>query len=1238
MIQNTRSLFSFKLMQLFVMISVINLLLILSSSIANGQFIHIFEIQDENRAPKSDLFDPSQYRYVSPSQLQKQQEQNKLLQTQLKQHQKQANKTILTVSPLPTSATSSPSTTTSLSSSTPSSGPLITFNTVTPLSTNVPEIRRTTPLPLSVGVTNTMMNSSSPSISSAEAFEIRMNKLANGIDQLRHSGSLTTNQPVTNNPPQSPSNSSMSNWMPENLGVTPSITLLMNSGTINGNNNTANIIGSTQPISRMFANMSINAIPYENSPRKPGRLQQQQSENRYSRQQPLRLSAQNQRQYVVRVPAPFTVNISNIQPAPSLLPQQQLPPNLQQLSSQLHLHHHHHQHQQSQQPQRQSQQQQKQSSSTTSNQYTPITQHHPYPHHQQFPNSLNQSSLRLSTLNSILIGSNGNGITLDNGIPSSLLNSFLQRTQNQIHHQQQLQHQAQQLQQQHQQQQQQQKQQQSQENLGPKLIIQAPQPQPPYAANLPSFTSAPQSIIIRTTPSPQSAQSSSASPSIAMQPGTILTSASSVGVPTGRSINGVSSNTISLLQPPITSKESLTDEDIKLIEEHNRKVRMFLQQRQAELSAEQERIQRQKMAEEAASAAVAKAQQEAAARAAAEREAQARAQAAEQERLARLRAEQEAQARAAAEAERIRRIKAEQEAQARAAAEAERIRRIKAEQEAQARAAAEAERIRRIKAEQEAQARAAAEAERIRRIKAEQEAQARAAAEKERLARIRLEQEAAARQAAEQERIRRIKAEQETMARMVADQERIRRMKAQQEALEQQERLQKLREEQEMAARAAAEQDRLRRIHEEQERYHKMKADQEELERQRQLRAQQEAAIQLAAAEAERAQRLQRIQSAEELGLRYLPGNPSTLSSNHSALSLSYQPEPNLAEDEASLPMRALTIITSNAPESHQQQDSNTELVDAARIRAEKEALAEQERLLRFQASQRALEQQQAAEQNRLRRLREEEMLQAEAERLAREAQERQILRARNEQNRLIHAAREAAIRDPATLSYTPYTEEINKYQNSVTNSTNANEERFGSLNNVRTPEQPRSASSQDVPRTQYNLNYIRRPTPTNGSSNPRSSSLPIVTPTLSSSSTSSAKNDSAFKPAKISLQELPPDLDRDGIPGVAGRDYPTLIEIPKTSFSCARQPLNGYYADTETACQVVHMCQMGGVQDSFICPNGTIWNQEKFACQWWYEVNCASAPTFYALNNNLYKGKFDAKSESDLNSLSSTS
>jgi len=106
---------------------------------------------------------------------------------------------------------------------------------------------------------------------------------------------------------------------------------------------------------------------------------------------------------------------------------------------------------------------------------------------------------------------------------------------------------------------------------------------------------------------------------------------------------------------------------------------------------------------------------------------------------------------------------------------------------------------------------------------------------------------------------------------------------------------------------------------------------------------------------------------------------------------------------------------------------------------------------------------------------------------------------------------------------------------------------------------------------------------------------------------------------AHIGLASLPPDADNDGIPGRAGVEYPVLGEIPRTSFTCAKQPLNGYYADTETACQVVHLCQ-GGVQSSILCPNGTIFNQEKFSCQWWYEVNCSRAPKFYQLNDNLYK------------------
>lgn len=106
--------------------------------------------------------------------------------------------------------------------------------------------------------------------------------------------------------------------------------------------------------------------------------------------------------------------------------------------------------------------------------------------------------------------------------------------------------------------------------------------------------------------------------------------------------------------------------------------------------------------------------------------------------------------------------------------------------------------------------------------------------------------------------------------------------------------------------------------------------------------------------------------------------------------------------------------------------------------------------------------------------------------------------------------------------------------------------------------------------------------------------------------------------PANLPTGRLPSDTDGDGIPGQAGKDYPTFVTIPKTSFSCANMPTNGYYADTEASCQVVHLCQFGGTQDSFLCPNGTIFNQQKFSCQWWFEVDCGTAPKFYGLNDNF--------------------
>ncbi|XP_068235143.1 uncharacterized protein [Palaemon carinicauda] len=96
---------------------------------------------------------------------------------------------------------------------------------------------------------------------------------------------------------------------------------------------------------------------------------------------------------------------------------------------------------------------------------------------------------------------------------------------------------------------------------------------------------------------------------------------------------------------------------------------------------------------------------------------------------------------------------------------------------------------------------------------------------------------------------------------------------------------------------------------------------------------------------------------------------------------------------------------------------------------------------------------------------------------------------------------------------------------------------------------------------------------------------------------------------------------------GVPGEDYPILASVPDTGFSCADQEFPGYYADTadEAGCQVFHICQFDGRQDSFLCPNGTIFNQQYFVCDWWFNVDCAATEQFIALNADIGKVADDA-------------
>ncbi|XP_069690511.1 U-scoloptoxin(01)-Cw1a-like [Periplaneta americana] len=86
--------------------------------------------------------------------------------------------------------------------------------------------------------------------------------------------------------------------------------------------------------------------------------------------------------------------------------------------------------------------------------------------------------------------------------------------------------------------------------------------------------------------------------------------------------------------------------------------------------------------------------------------------------------------------------------------------------------------------------------------------------------------------------------------------------------------------------------------------------------------------------------------------------------------------------------------------------------------------------------------------------------------------------------------------------------------------------------------------------------------------------------------------------------------------------DYPIYNEVPDNlSFSCSDK-VPGYYADPEAQCQVWHWCLPSGRKFSFLCPNGTVFNQNYRVCDWYYNVDCPAAPEKYDINNDLYKDK----------------
>merc|ERR1719187_1781707 len=93
-------------------------------------------------------------------------------------------------------------------------------------------------------------------------------------------------------------------------------------------------------------------------------------------------------------------------------------------------------------------------------------------------------------------------------------------------------------------------------------------------------------------------------------------------------------------------------------------------------------------------------------------------------------------------------------------------------------------------------------------------------------------------------------------------------------------------------------------------------------------------------------------------------------------------------------------------------------------------------------------------------------------------------------------------------------------------------------------------------------------------------------------------------------------------IPGIPGDDYPIFSEVPETSFFCDGQVDGGYYGDPEAECQAFHICVSdgnGGLSKfNFLCPNGTLFQQQYFVCDWWFNVDCSTAQNIWSLNEEV--------------------
>jgi len=89
------------------------------------------------------------------------------------------------------------------------------------------------------------------------------------------------------------------------------------------------------------------------------------------------------------------------------------------------------------------------------------------------------------------------------------------------------------------------------------------------------------------------------------------------------------------------------------------------------------------------------------------------------------------------------------------------------------------------------------------------------------------------------------------------------------------------------------------------------------------------------------------------------------------------------------------------------------------------------------------------------------------------------------------------------------------------------------------------------------------------------------------------------------------------------GQDFPLISQLPPLSgIDCASFKQPGFYADTDAGlCQVFYRCDVNGNLTAYLCPNMTMFNQITLVCDWWYNIDCSKAKSFYDYSNSrLYQ------------------